>query len=151
MRAGRFEAVPFSEVIMRFTVNGIWKVTGQPTTISIEATDAEAAQDKALRRGMDVKSVEKARAIVPHLGPTAEEMEYARYVVSSRYSMGKILFGLLMLGLGIGATWYGYNIATNAPSGGHYTVYCGLMLFGLYTAFKGAAANTHDSHHREDF
>ena len=96
---------------MRFTVNGIWKITGQPTTVSIEATDSEAAAENAVRRGLDVKSVEKSRSIGPQLGPSVEEMDYARYVVSSRTSMGKILFGLLMAGLGIGATWYGYNIA----------------------------------------
>jgi hypothetical protein len=134
---------------MRFTVNGIAKVTGQPTTISVEATDADAAEENAVRRGVDVRSVEKAKSIVPQLGPTAEEMEYARYVVASRYSMGKILFGLLMMGLGIGATWYSYNIATSTPSGGHYTVYWGLVIFGLYTAFKGAAANSHNSHHQD--
>ncbi|HEV8291516.1 MAG TPA: hypothetical protein VGP94_06315 [Tepidisphaeraceae bacterium] len=131
---------------MRFTVNGIWKVTGQPTTISVEATDADAAEDNAARRGMDVKSVEKAKTIMPQLGPSAEEMEYARYVISSRYSMGKILFGLAMAGLGIGATWYGYNIASSSPGSGHYTVYWGLVIFGLYTAFKGAAANSHNEH-----
>src|SRR4051812_33168615 len=79
---------------MRFTVNGIWKVTGQPSTMSIEATDPEAAADNAARRGLDVQSVEKARSISPMLGPTFEELEYARYVVSSKNSMGKILFGL---------------------------------------------------------
>ena len=131
---------------MRYTVNGIWKLTGQPTTMSVEATDADAAEENAARRGMEVKKVEKAKTIVPHLGPSAEEMDYARYVISSRYSMGKILFGLLMMGLGIGATWYGYNIAANSPSGTHYIVYCGLILFGLYTAFKGAAANSHNEH-----
>jgi hypothetical protein len=151
MRAGRFEAVPFPEVVMRFTVNGIWKVTGQPTTISVEATDAEAAEETAMRRGMDVKSIEKAKSILPHMGPTAEEMEYARFVISSRYSMGKILFGLLMMSLGIGATWYSYNMNSGAPGSGYQTVFWGLVLFGLYTAFKGAAANTHDSHHREDY
>src|SRR6266446_1068196 len=111
MRAGRFEAVPFPEVIMRFTVNGIWKVTGQPTTISVEATDADAAEENAARRGMEVRSVEKAKSLVPHMGPTAEEMEYARFVISSRYSLGKIFFGLVMMALGIGATWYSYSIA----------------------------------------
>ena len=136
---------------MRFTVNGISKVTGQPTTMSVEATDADAAGENAARRGVDVRSVEKAKTIVPQIGPSSEEMDYARYVVSERYSMGKILFGLLMMGLGIGATWYSYNMATSAPSGGHYTIYWGLVLFGLYTAFKGAAANSHNSHHREDF
>ena len=134
---------------MRFNVNGVSKITGQPTTVSIEATDADAAEENAVRRGVDVKKVEKAKALAPHLGPTAEEMEYARYVISSRYSMGKILFGLLMMGLGIGATWYGYNIAASSPSGGHYTVYWGLVVFGLYTAFKGAAANSH--HERDNF
>ena len=129
---------------MRFTVNGIWKVTGQPTTISVEATDADAAEENAMRRGMDVRLVEKAKQIMPHLGPSAEEMEYARYVISSRYSMGKILFGLLLMALGIGATWYGYDVASGSPSGGHFTVYCGLIIFGLYTAFKGAAANSHN-------
>ncbi|HEV8378650.1 MAG TPA: hypothetical protein VGQ99_18095 [Tepidisphaeraceae bacterium] len=127
---------------MRFTVNGIWKITGQPTTVSIEATDSEAAAENAIRRGLDVKSVEKSRSIGPQLGPSVEEMDYARYVVSSRTSMGKILFGLLMAGLGIGATWYGYNIAANSTGGGHYTVYWGLVVFGLYTAFKGAASNS---------
>jgi len=151
MRAGRFEAVPFPEVVMRFTVNGISKVTGQPSTISVEATDADAAEENAARRGMDVRSIQKAKSVVPHLGPTAEEMEYARFVISSRYSMGKILFGLLMMGLGIGATWYSYSIASSAPGGTQSTIYCGLVLFGLYTAFKGAAANSHDSHHREDY
>ena|SRR5688572_7528280 len=129
---------------MRFTVNGISNVTGQPTTMSVEATDADAAEENAMRRGMDVKKVEKAKTIMPHMGPTNEEMEYARYVISSRYSMGKILFGLLMMGLGIGATWYGYNVASSSPSGGHYTVYWGLVIFGLYTAFRGAAANSHN-------
>lgn len=132
---------------MRFTVNGIWKVTGQPTTISIEATDADAAEENAMRRGVDVRSVEKARPIVPQIGLSAEEMEYARYVISSRYSMGKILFGLLLMGAGIGATWYGYNIASNAPGGGHQIVYWGLIIFGLYTAFKGAASNSHNQEH----
>ena len=132
---------------MRFTVNGISKVTGQPSTISIEATDAEAAEENAARRGMDVRSIEKARPIMPQIGPSAEEMDYARYVVSSRYSMGKILFGLLMMALGIGATWYGYNIAASTPGGGHYTVWYGLIIFGLYTAFKGAAANSHNQDH----
>ena len=136
---------------MRFTVNGIWKVTGQPTTISIEATDADAAEENAVRRGLDVRSIQKAKPIVPQIGPTSEEMEYARYVVSERYSMGKILFGLLMMGLGIGATWYSYNMATSAPGNGYYTVYWGLVLFGLYTAFRGAAANSNNSQHRQDF
>jgi len=147
MRAGRFEAVPFPEVVMRFTVNGISKVTGQPSTISVEATDEDAAQDNAARRGFDVRSIQKAKSVVPHLGPTAEEMEYARFVISSRYSMGKILFGLLMMGLGIGATWYSYSIASSAPGGTQNTIYCGLVLFGLYTAFKGAAANSHNQDH----
>ena len=132
---------------MRFTVNGIWQATGQPTTISIEATDQDAAAENAMRRGMDVKSIQKAKPIMPHMGPSNEEMEYARYVISERYSMGKILFGLLLAGLGIGATWYGYSIASNSPSGGHYTVYWGLVIFGLYTAFKGAAANSHNQDH----
>src|SRR4051812_701167 len=136
---------------MRFTVNGIWKVTGQPTTISIEATDSDAAEENALRRGLDVRSIEKAKSIMPHMGPTPEEMEYARYVVSSRYSMGKILFGLLMMSLGIGATWYSYNMTTNPPISGTSMIYWGLVLFGLYTAFKGAAANKNDAHHREDY
>ena len=127
---------------MRFTINGIWKVTGQPTTISMEATDADAAEENAIRRGMDVKSVEKAKSIVPQIGPSAEEMEYARYVVSTRYSMGKIMFGLLLAAAGIGATWYGYSIASSSPSGGNYTVYWGLVIFGLYTAFRGAASNS---------
>ena len=132
---------------MRFTVNGIWAATGQPTTISIEATDQDAAAENAMRRGMDVKSIQKAKSIVPQIGPSNEEMEYARYVISERYSMGKILFGLLLAGLGIGATWYGYSIASSSPSGGHYTVYWGLVIFGLYTAFKGAAANSHNQDH----
>jgi hypothetical protein len=136
---------------MRFTVNGIWTVTGQPTTISIEATDADAAEENAARRGMDVKLVEKAKPIVPHMGPSSEEMDYARYVVSSRYSMGKILFGLLLAGLGIGATWYGYNISSSSPGGGYSMVYWGLVIFGLYTAFKGAAANSHNSHHQDQY
>lgn len=136
---------------MRFTVNGIWKVTGQPTTISIEATDSDAAEENALRRGLDVRHIEKAKSILPHMGPTSEEMDYARFVVSSRYSMGKILFGLLMMGLGIGATWYSYTMTTNSPIGGQSMIWWGLVLFGLYTAFKGAAANSHDSHHKEDF
>jgi len=129
---------------MRFTVNGIWQATGQPTTISIEATDQDAAAENAERRGMDVKSIQKAKPIMPQIGPTNEEMEYARYVISTRYSMGKILFGLLLAGLGIGATWYGYSIASSSPSSGHYWVYWGLVIFGLYTAFKGAAANSHN-------
>jgi len=129
---------------MRFTVNGISNVTGQPTTMSIEATDQDAAAENAQRRGMDVKSIQKAKPIMPTMGPSNEEMDYARYVISERYSMGKILFGLLMAGLGIGATWYGYSIASSSPSGGHYTVYWGLVIFGLYTAFKGAAANSHN-------
>jgi len=129
---------------MRFTVNGIWKVTGQPTTISIEATDKDAAAENAMQRGMEVKSIQKAKPILPQIGPSNEEMEYARYVISERYSMGKILFGLLLAGAGIGATWYGYSIASSSPSGGHYTVYWGLVIFGLYTAFKGAAANSHN-------
>ena len=133
---------------MRFTVNGIWKVTGQPTTISMEATDADAAEENAIRRGMDVKSVEKAKSIVPQIGPSAEEMEYARYVISSRYSMGKILFGLLLMGLGIGATWYGYSISSSSPGGGASIIYWGLIIFGLYTAFKGAAANSHNENQR---
>ena len=132
---------------MRFTVNGIWAATGQPTTISIEATDQDAAAENAMRRGMDVKSIQKAKSIVPQIGPSNEEMEYARYVISERYSMGKILFGLLLAGLGIGATWYGYSIASSSPSGGNYTVYWGLVIFGLYTAFKGAAANSHNQDH----
>jgi len=136
---------------MRFTVNGIWKVTGQPTTISIEATDSDAAEENALRRGLDVRSIEKAKSLMPHMGPTSEEMEYARYVVSSRYSMGKILFGLLMMSLGIGATWYSFTMTTSSPTSGSSMIWWGLVLFGLYTAFKGAAANSHDSHHREDF
>src|ERR1051325_513295 len=135
---------------MRFTVNGIAKVTGQPTTISIEATNAEAAEENAVRRGVDVRSVEKAKSIVPQIGPSAEEMEYARYVISERYSLGKILFGLLMMGMGIGATWYSYNMSTGSSGGGgYYTVWWGLVLFGLYTAFRGAAANSHNS--RQDF
>ena len=85
------------------------------------------------------------------IGPTFEELEYARYVVSERYSMGKILFGLLMMALGIGATWYSYNMATGSLGGGYTTVYCALVIFGLYTAFRGAAANSHNSHHRGDF
>ncbi len=128
---------------MRFTVMGIWKVTGQPTTISIEATDRDAATDMALRRGIEVQRIDKARAISPHLGVTAEEMEYARYVVSSRTSLGKILFGLALVGLGLGATWYSYNVATNPHGMGHYTVYWGLVIFGLYTAFRGAASQDH--------
>src|SRR5256885_14131813 len=132
---------------MRFTVNGIWAATGQPTTISIEATDQDAAAENAMRRGMDVKSIQKAKSIVPQIGPSNEEMEYARYVISERYSMGKILFGLLLAGLGIGATWYGYSIASSSPSRGNYTVYWGLVIFGLYTAFKGAAANSHNQDH----
>jgi hypothetical protein len=127
---------------MRFTVNGIWKVTGQPTTMSIEATDPEAAADNALRRGLEVRSVEKAKGIGPTIGPTFEELEYARYVVSSKTSFGKICFGLLLAGAGIGASWYGYNIAASSPGGGHYTVYWGLVIFGLYTAFRGAASNS---------
>ena len=129
---------------MRFTVNGISNVTGQPTTMSIEATDQDAAVENAQRRGMDVKSIQKAKPLMPQIGPTNEEMEYARYVVSTRYSMGKIMFGLLLAAAGIGATWYGYSIASSSPSGGHYTVYWGLVIFGLYTAFKGAAANSHN-------
>src|SRR6478609_6645003 len=129
---------------MRFTVNGIWQVTGQPTTISIEATDQDAAVENAQRRGMDVTGIQKAKSLMPTIGPSNEEMEYARYVISTRYSMGKILFGLLLAGAGIGATWYGYSIASSSPSGGHYTVYWGLVIFGLYTAFKGAAANSHN-------
>ena len=109
-----------------------------------DMTPARISAENAMRRGMDVRSIQNAKPIMPHIGPTSEEMEYARYVVSSRYSMGKILFGLLLAGLGIGATWYGYNIASSSPSGGHYTVYWGLVIFGLYTAFKGAAANSHN-------
>jgi hypothetical protein len=123
-------------------VNGNWKVTGQPATISIEATDQDAAVESAMGRGMDVKSIQKARPILPQMGPSSEEMEYARYVISQRYSMGKILFGLVLAGAGIGATWYGYSIASSSPSTEHYFVYWGLVLFGLYTAFKGAAANS---------
>ena len=130
---------------MRYTVMGIWKVTGQPTTISIEATDKDAANDVALRRGVEVQRIEKAKPVSPHIGVTHEEMEYARYVVSSRTSIGKILFGLLLVGLGLGATWYSYNVATQAHSTGHYTVYWGLVIFGLYTAFRGAASQDH--HH----
>ncbi len=100
-----------------------------------------------MRRGMDVKSIQKAKSIVPQIGPSNEEMEYARYVISERYSMGKILFGLLLAGLGIGATWYGYSISSSSPSSGQNTVYWGLVLFGLYTAFKGAAANSHNQDH----
>src|ERR1051325_8856497 len=129
---------------MRFTVNGISNVTGQPTTMSIEATDQDAAVENAQQRGMDVKSIQKAKPLMPQIGPTNEEMEYARYVVSTRYSMGKIMFGLLLAAAGIGPSWYGYNIASSSPSGGHYTVYWGLVIFGLYTAFKGAAANSHN-------
>jgi hypothetical protein len=128
---------------MRFTVNGIWAATGQPTTISIEATDQDAAVENAERRGMNVQSIQKAKAITPQIGPSMEELEYARYVVSERYSMGKILFGLLMASLGIGATWFGYSITSSTPSSGHYVVYTFLVIFGLYTAFKGAAANEH--------
>src|SRR2546423_11541712 len=124
---------------MRFTVNGIWAATGQPTTISIEATDQDAAAENAMRRGMDVKSIQKAKPIMPHMGPSNEEMEYARYVISERYSMGKILFGLLLAGLGIGATWYGYSIASSSPSGGDYTGYLGLGTFRPFTPFKGPA------------
>jgi hypothetical protein len=127
---------------MRFTVNGIWKVTGQPSTMSIEATDPEAAADNAQRRGLDVRSVEKAKTLGPTLGPTFEELEYARYVVSSKNSMGKILFGLVLAALGLGAAWYGYNIASSSPGSGHYTVYIVLVVFGLYTAFRGAASNS---------
>ena len=132
---------------MRFTVNGIWQTTGQPTTISIEATDQDAAAENAERRGMNVQSIQKAKPIMPQMGPTTEELEYARYVISTRYSMGKILFGLLMAGLGIGATWYGYSISSSSPSGGQNMVYWGLVIFGLYTAFKGAAANSHNENH----
>jgi hypothetical protein len=121
---------------------GIWKITGQPTTMSIEATDPDAATDTALRRGLEVQRVEKARATSPHIGLSPEEMEYARYVVSSRTSMGKILFGLALVGLGIGASWYGYNIA-QGHGAMHYTVYWGLVGFGLYTAFRGAASQDH--------
>lgn len=128
---------------MRYTVMGISKLTGQPTTMSIEATDSDAATDTALRRGLDVQKVDKAKATAPHIGVSPEEMEYARYVVSSRTSMGKILFGLMLVGLGIGATWYGYNIASQSQGTGHYTVYWGLVIFGLYTAFRGAASQDH--------
>jgi hypothetical protein len=126
---------------MRFTVMGVWKVTGQPTTMSIEATDPEAASDMALRRGVQVERVEKARATAPHIGITKEEMEYAHYAVSSQTSIGKILFGLLLAGLGIGASWYSYNISQSHGTG-HYAIWCGLILIGLWTAFRGAASNS---------
>src|SRR3954463_8619030 len=94
LRARCLAAGLFTGPHMRFTVNGIWKVTGQPSTMSIEATDADAAADNAARRGLDVQSVETAKSLVPTLGPTFEELEYARYVVASKSPMGKILFGL---------------------------------------------------------
>jgi len=126
---------------MRYTVMGIWKLNGQPTTMSIEATDSDAASDVALRRGLEVRKIEKARTLVPQIGPTQEEMDYAHYAVSAQTSMGRILFGLLLVAAGIGASWYSYSMSEGHGTG-HYATWCGLVIFGLWTAFKGAASNS---------
>jgi len=144
----------YFQVVLGYLV-GYWIIIGvlMPIYYKLKMTPDQNSDDPNLLAGFYVQFDEIHTEYTAEIGigPSNEEMEYARYVISERYSMGKILFGLLMMGLGIGATWYSYSIASSAPGGTQNTIYCGLVLFGLYTAFKGAAANSHDSHHREDY